>query len=96
LATPNSPTRTPPTLRTSGARLSSPKKLEKDLRELPYMRHARARLSLGSREKNGKSFAGRRPQTLLELDLSEPLFSPEADDPIAAQVARRASVAPGR
>ena len=29
------------------------------------------------------AFPGRRPQTLLELDLSEPLFSPEADDPIA-------------
>jgi hypothetical protein len=49
--------------RNRGARLSSPKKLEKDLRELTCMRHARARLSLGSREKNGKSFAGRRPQT---------------------------------
>jgi protease-4 len=34
------------------------------------------------------AFPGRRPQTLLELDLSEPLFSPEADDPIARFRAR--------
>jgi protease IV len=31
---------------------------------------------------------GRRPQTLLELDLTEPLVSPEADDPIARLRAR--------
>ena len=29
------------------------------------------------------AFPGRRPQTLLELDLTEPLVAPEADDPIA-------------
>jgi len=34
------------------------------------------------------AFPGRRPQTLLELDLTEPLFSPEADDPIARFRAR--------
>ena len=34
------------------------------------------------------AFPGRRPQTLLELDLSEPLLSPEADDPIARFRAR--------
>jgi protease IV len=34
------------------------------------------------------AFPGRRPQTLLELDLSEPLVAPEADDPIARLRAR--------
>jgi protease IV len=34
------------------------------------------------------AFPGRRPQTLLELDLTEPLFSPEADDPVARFRAR--------
>jgi protease-4 len=34
------------------------------------------------------AFPGRRPQTLLELDLSEPLAAPEADDPIARLRAR--------
>lgn len=34
------------------------------------------------------AFPGRRPQTLLELDLTEPLFAPEADDPIARFRAR--------
>jgi protease-4 len=29
------------------------------------------------------AFPGRRPQTLLELDLTEPLVAPDADDPIA-------------
>jgi protease-4 len=34
------------------------------------------------------AFPGRRPQTLLELDLTEPLVAPEADDPIARLRAR--------
>jgi len=34
------------------------------------------------------AFPGRRPQTLLELDLTEPLFAPELDDPIARFRAR--------
>ena len=34
------------------------------------------------------AFPGRRPQTLLELNLTEPLVSPEADDPIARLRAR--------
>jgi protease-4 len=34
------------------------------------------------------AFPGRRPQTLLELDLTEPLMAPEADDPIARLRAR--------
>ncbi|HEY6685716.1 MAG TPA: signal peptide peptidase SppA [Propionibacteriaceae bacterium] len=34
------------------------------------------------------AFPGRRPQTLLELDLSEPLVAPEPDDPIARLRAR--------
>jgi protease-4 len=34
------------------------------------------------------AFPGRRPQTLLELDLTEPLFAPEVDDPIARFRAR--------
>jgi protease IV len=34
------------------------------------------------------AFPGRRPQTLLELDLTEPLVSPESDDPIARLRAR--------
>jgi protease IV len=34
------------------------------------------------------SFPGRRPQTLLELDLTEPLVAPELDDPIARLRAR--------
>jgi protease IV len=34
------------------------------------------------------AFPGRRPQTLLELDLTEPLLAPEADDPIARLRAR--------
>jgi len=34
------------------------------------------------------AFPGRRPQTLLELDLPEPLFAPEVDDPIARFRAR--------
>jgi protease-4 len=33
-------------------------------------------------------FPGRRPQTLLELDLTEPLVAPEPDDPIARLRAR--------
>jgi protease-4 len=34
------------------------------------------------------AFPGRRPQTLLELDLTEPLVAPEADDPLARLRAR--------
>jgi protease IV len=34
------------------------------------------------------AFPGRRPQTLLELDLTEPLVAPESDDPIARLRAR--------
>ena len=34
------------------------------------------------------AFPGRRPQTLLELDLTEPLVAPDADDPIARLRAR--------
>ncbi len=34
------------------------------------------------------AFPGRRPQTLLELDLTAPLVAPEADDPIARLRAR--------
>ncbi|HEX6758258.1 MAG TPA: signal peptide peptidase SppA [Propionibacteriaceae bacterium] len=34
------------------------------------------------------AFPGRRPQTLLELDLTEPLVTPDADDPIARLRAR--------
>jgi protease-4 len=34
------------------------------------------------------AFPGRRPQTLLELDLTEPLLAPEPDDPIARLRAR--------
>jgi protease IV len=34
------------------------------------------------------AFPGRRPQTLLELDLTEPLVAPEPDDPIARLRAR--------
>ena len=34
------------------------------------------------------AFHGRRPQTLLELDLTEPLVAPDADDPIARLRAR--------
>ncbi|HKX14318.1 MAG TPA: hypothetical protein VJN19_03920, partial [Propionibacteriaceae bacterium] len=34
------------------------------------------------------AFPGRRPQTLLELDLTAPLAAPEADDPIARLRAR--------
>ena len=34
------------------------------------------------------AFPGRRPQTLLELDLTEPLVAPELDDPIARLRAR--------
>jgi protease IV len=34
------------------------------------------------------AFPGRRPQTLLELDLTEPLVAPETDDPIARLKAR--------
>jgi protease IV len=34
------------------------------------------------------AFPGRRPQTLLELDLTEPLVAPEGDDPIARLRAR--------
>src|SRR5688572_13029213 len=33
-------------------------------------------------------FPGRRPQLLLELDLTEPLVAPEADDPVARLRAR--------
>jgi len=34
------------------------------------------------------AFPGRRPQTLLELDLTEPLIAPEPDDPVARLKAR--------
>jgi protease-4 len=34
------------------------------------------------------AFPGRRPQTLLELDLTEPLVAPDADDPVARLRAR--------
>jgi protease IV len=34
------------------------------------------------------AFPGRRPQTLLELDLTEPLVAPDTDDPIARLRAR--------
>jgi protease-4 len=34
------------------------------------------------------AFPGRRPQTLLELDLTEPLVAPDADDPLARLRAR--------
>jgi protease IV len=34
------------------------------------------------------AFPGRRPQTLLELDLTEPLVTPDADDPVARLRAR--------
>jgi protease IV len=34
------------------------------------------------------AFLGRRPQTLLELDLTEPLVAPDADDPVARLRAR--------
>src|SRR5215217_2791246 len=34
------------------------------------------------------AFPGRRPETLLELDLTEPLVAPEADDPLARLRAR--------
>ena len=34
------------------------------------------------------AFPGRRPQTLLELDLTEPLVAPDSDDPLARLRAR--------